>query len=307
MKRLLLAFLILVMILGTAACNDNKPIITPSQPTDRIDGTSEKPEETNSSELPVTATNSVSLDEQLLVDQDGVVITLKGLDFSDSYYAGKIKVLIENDSDRDINVSILAIAVNDIMVDGDMYTSVGAGKKSNEMISFYKDDFDNAGIEVIKTVDVIFDVYDPSTYDDIFISDLISMTTTGSEDYAQVYYGGDQLVFDNDGVKLVVQDIVVYENSYYGAGVIYYVENNSENLISITAGNTSVNGFMVDGGMYTVVMAGKKAYTSLDFNADELAENDIEIITEVEASYTVYDPETYEDYFTAGNIKTAFS
>jgi len=314
MKRLLILLLIFAMILGATACNGSKPAITPSKPTDETNTTqtpdqtgesSEKPV-TDESTSPVTAANSVSLDEQLLVDQEGVAITLTGLDFSDDYYAGKIKVLIENDSDKNINVGIWAIAINDIMIKGDLYANVESGKKLNETITFDKGDFADAGIEVIKTIDVIFDVFDSGTYEDIFVTELISLTTDGSEDYVQVYFAGDQLVFDQDGIKLVVRDFVEYEHEHYGAGVNYYVENNSENHVYITAGETSINGFMVEGGLYVKMLAGAKAYTSMDFVAEELVENDIYVITEVETSYSVYNPDTYENYFIIDNVKTNF-
>ena len=315
MKRLLLTFLILVMVFSVAACDSNKSEITSDKTTgvpdattapDETNGPSEKPEESKKPTPPVTADNNVSLEERIIVDQNGVLITLEGLDFSDAYYAGKVKILIENNTEKNINVRIWAIAVNDIMVDGDLNATVATGKNSNESITFDKDNFAAAGIEVIQTIDVVFDVYDTDTYTDIFVSELVSLTTTGSEGYVQKYSGEGQLVFDQGDVNLVAREVVEYEDSYIGAAVVYYVENNSANHISITARDTSVNGFMVDAGLYTKVLAGKRAYTSMEFYAEDLTESDIEAITDIEASYSVFNPDTSDDYFVVNNVKTTF-
>ena len=72
-----------------------------------------------------------TVEEQVLLDQDDIKITLKSLDF-DGFYGPELKVLIENNSDKSIIVQTRDSSVNDIMIETMFSCNVAAGKKAND-------------------------------------------------------------------------------------------------------------------------------------------------------------------------------
>lgn len=57
----------------------------------------------------------VTIDEQVLVDQDGIVVTATEY-VTDRIWGDGIKLLLENNSDKDVTVSCNALIVNDYMI-----------------------------------------------------------------------------------------------------------------------------------------------------------------------------------------------
>jgi len=318
MKKTLSLLLALVFLFSLTACGGSKPTVTPSQlkpqttsapnATPSVDPT-EKPEKT---EAPTKTSKpapsgDVYIEEQVIIDQDDIVVTVKSLNLDASYYAAELKVLIENNTDTDVNISLDHCAVNGIMIGGYLYATIAAGKKSNETISFYEDDFEEVGISTIKSIDLVVNVYETESYDDIIVSDLIMLETIGNEDYVQEYYTAGDLVFEQDGIKLVVQGVTVYgDDDYYGAEIFFYAENNSENTVTINARNVAINGFMIDGYLYATILPGYKSYDSMTLYDDDLEENDITEIEEFEGSFRVYDANTWKDYFSTDTITLTF-
>lgn len=317
MKKSISFLVAFLMIFSLAACGGT-PTVTQSQPGPTISGgpATENPAPEPTGEPAATekpgaeptkaVAGDVSLDEQVVFDQDGIVITAKSLSLGDSYYAAEVKVLIENNTDKDIRVDVEYAAVNDIMITGYLYADVAAGKKSNEAISFYSEDFELGGITTIKTLDLVFDIYDSNSYDDIANSGIITLTTVGGEDYEQPFRSDGDVVFEQEGVKLVAQGLDMSGDSYYGAELYFYIENNSGKAVTISARNISVNGFMMNGYLYATVFDGCVSYNVMTFYTEDLEENDIDAITELEASFEVYDPETFDDYFTTDSLTVTY-
>ena len=92
--------------------------------------------------------DAITIEEQLLVDQDGLKITAKEYTV-DPIWGPGIKLLIENDSDKNYGISCNALVVNNYMVSDIFSKSVAPGKKANETLNFLSADLKNAGIEVM--------------------------------------------------------------------------------------------------------------------------------------------------------------
>ena len=75
----------------------------------------------------------ITIEEQVLVEQDGIKITALNY-VRDDIWGDGIKVLIENDSEQDVMVGCDALIVNDYMIDDLFGSEVAAGKKANDVI-----------------------------------------------------------------------------------------------------------------------------------------------------------------------------
>ena len=74
-----------------------------------------------------------SINEQVLVDQDGIKITATEY-VTDSIWGDGIKLLVENNSAKDYTIGCDALIVNDYMITDLFSADVAAGKKSNEVM-----------------------------------------------------------------------------------------------------------------------------------------------------------------------------
>jgi len=180
-----------------------------------------------------------------------------------------------------------------------------AGKTANDGITLLSSDLDQAGIRQIQNVEFTFHVFDTDTYDTIFDSDTIRVATSldGTEEQA-VDDSGVMLV-DQDGVKITVKE-VDSTTSFWGADIYIYVENNTDQDVTVQAANTSLNGFMVEPYFSCDVTAGKKAYDTITFMESDLEENDITKIDTMEISFHVFDTANYNTVFDTDPLSVSF-
>ena len=109
-------------------------------------------------------TASVTIAEQTLIDQDDIVITAQEY-VADNIWGDGIKVLIENNADKDVTVGCNALIVNDYMISDLFVAEVAAGKKVYDTIDLFNSELKAAGIDTVGKVEIYFHVYDSSTYD----------------------------------------------------------------------------------------------------------------------------------------------
>lgn len=76
---------------------------------------------------------TVSIEPQVLLDQNDVVITAQEY-VTDSIWGDGIKVLIENNGSQDVGISTNELIVNDYMISGLFSSTVAAGKKANDVV-----------------------------------------------------------------------------------------------------------------------------------------------------------------------------
>ena len=239
-----------------------------------------------------------SIEEQILFESDGVRVTAK--EISEGWAGPELKVLIENDSDTKVTVSLDEIAVNDYMVSAWLYEDVDAGKKSNATFTIWSSTLADAGIDNIGKIDFYFEVINSDTYNVIYKSDEIEVKTSLYDEMDEEINGvGEELVNQN-GIRIVGKG--VSDDSIWGSGVILYVENNTDEDILVTADDLSINGYMIDAYLYSVVKPGKKAIDTIIFSSTDLEENDIESIDEISLSLDISDANTWMTLFSTENM-----
>lgn len=237
--------------------------------------------------------NKENIKEKVIVDKAGIKITAKSIEYDDIVV--EIKVLIENNSLQDITVQARDFSINGIMIDPSMSTDVSSGKKSNSTISIYNSDLEKAKIKTIKDIEFGLVAFNFDSWDDIFEETGIVLQTN-AKDYVQKYNTDGYLAVDQNNVKIYVLKLKDVD-SFWGADVTVYIENNSNFPITIQARDVSINGFMIDPTFSSKVMPGKKIYDELSFFESDLKDNDIADITEIELKFLVFNSDSWKDIF----------
>ncbi len=244
---------------------------------------------------------SVTIDEEVIFDQNDVVITAKEI-VTDSIWGQGIKVLIENNSSSDVTVSCDALAVNGYMLTDFLYETVTAGQKANSTIYCLSSELKNAGISGIGEVDIWFYLLNPDTYERIYEASEPSIIKTSAYDTidTSLDIGGSEIL-NQDGIRIVAK--YVDEDSFWGKSVLIYAENNSGRNVSITSDDTSINGYMIDGYYYADIKDGYKAFDSLEFFDSTLEENGIEKIENLKLKFTCFDLDSYKTIFESDYVE----
>lgn len=292
-KRLLLVLIIaafMVFALGSGSSDgaENSSNVTSSSDT----SDNKKPAK--------EVKESPTFDEQVIFEHDGVVVTAKEI-IEDSFWGPQLKILIENNSDKDVTVTTDAMAVNGFMVNDLLYETVTAGQKSNAKINLLSSDLENAGIKNIGVMDLWFRMFDPSTYSTIFESKEPSTLQTSLYEKMDetVEIEGIEVV-NEKGIRMVVQ--FVDNNSFWGTSVLIYAENNNSFDVNIMADNTSVNGYMINGYYYSDVKGGYKSFDTMTIFENELKDNDIDTIENIRMNFKGYDLNSFSTVFESDSI-----
>lgn len=233
---------------------------------------------------------TVTIDEQVLFEQGDIVVTATEY-VTDSIWGDGIKLLLENNSDKDITVGCNALMVNDYMITDLFASSIAAGKKSNETLYLSSTQLKAAGIENVGKIEIYFHVYDSSTYDTVFDTECVTIQTSEYANMDTMPNDAGTELYNQDGIRIVGK--TVDENSFWGTAILLYLENNSGKNVGISVDDMSINGFMMSPFFSTTVYDGKKSIDDITVFSSDLEENGIEAIEEVELKFHIYDADSY--------------
>ena len=102
-------------------------------------------------------------------------------------------------------------------------------------------------------------------------------------------------LLNKNGIRIVGK--YVDETSFWGAGVLLFIENTSGKNVGITCDNMSINGFMVTPAFSSTVYDGKMALSNATIFSSELKDNGITSVDNIELTFHVYDVDTYSSIF----------
>ena len=132
MKSRILYFFVLALISVTilGACS------APSQPASPTgspagDQAPNSPSATNGGAAAIRDNDKIAVEETVLLDQDGIKITLKSFS-ADDLFGPAFNVQIENNSDKNVTVQLRESSVNGVMVDTMFSSDVAAVMKAND-------------------------------------------------------------------------------------------------------------------------------------------------------------------------------
>ena len=244
----------------------------------------------------------IDIEEQVLLEESGIKITAKSLEYGTSSI--DLKILIENNSETNATVQVDYSAINNIMMDPMISADIAAGKKVNDTISFSVSDFESYGIEAISYIEISFRCFNSDSWDDIFTSDLIELKTNAYGLYEQTYYTDGALMVDNKGIKVVAKGI---DEDWLGPVLKLYIENNTDSVIIVQSRDLSINGFMMNPIFSCEILPGKRAYDEISFVTSDLEENMIKSIDEIEMKLHIFDEESWNSILDTDIINLKFN
>lgn len=289
MKKLISITVAILLLLGITACESTNGPVTDGTLGVSVNNT--ETEENKNETTEATMVQEVSIQETVLLDEADVKITAKSLS-TDGLFGQGIKLLIENNSEKNLTVQCRNASVNGYMVDTMLSADVVSGKKGNETLIFMDADFEACGIETIADMEFSFHIFDSDSWDTYFDSPRIQLKTSAADTYTYVYDDSGSLAYDGNNVKIIVKGAT--EDSILGPGITVYIENNGEQDITVQTRDISINGFMVDALFSCDVCVGKRAVDSITFLSSDLEENEIAQIETVELSFHIFDTSAWE-------------
>lgn len=238
---------------------------------------------------------------QTIVDNEFCTVILESID-ENGMWGYSWKVQLENKTDKNLMFSIDDCSVNGVMADPFWASSVAAGKKSNETVSWSSSLFEENGICSDNVTQVTFDlrVHDADDWSaDNFVDDTFTIYPMGEENATTVErtaQDSDLVLFDNDECTLIVTGFD--PDSLFGYAVNVYLVNKTDKTLIFSVDDASINGYMCDPFWATSVAAGKTENSSIEWSDSTLEENGIESVEEIELPIRVH----YEDDWTSGDL-----
>lgn len=313
-KPYIILFLVVALIIGSAlSCTSKSPSTAKKVETTVNEELSKaatstskvKTETTEDNKSTTSVKSEMTVDEQILLDKEGIIITLKSFS-TDNIFGPSLKVIVENNSDEDVTVQTRNSAINGVMIESMFSCEVVTGKKANDEITFMSTDLKTAQIETIKDIEFSFHIFNSESWDEFYDSDTINITTSADESFVQSYDSSGFVALDQNDFKIVVKKLDS-EDSFWGADIYLYIENNSDKNATIQVRDVSINGFMVEPAFSSEVLAGKKAFDSITFLESDLKDNNIESINDLELYFHIFKTDGWDTIFDSDLIKVSFS
>lgn len=283
MKRIFAAFTAVLLICLAAGCGaetgEDKKINSP------------EPGRTTETGGSNAINNEFTIDEQVCFEYGGVKVTAKSVE-KDSIWGTGIKLLIENDSDKDYSVGTDAVIVNNCMVSSLFSCSVSAGKKANDVLYLSSSSLNAAGIEKIGQIEMYFYLYDSSDYKRVYNADCVTVKTSLYDTMDTSADSTGHELYNKNEIRIVGK--YVDENTFWGSSVLLYIENNSDKNITVSCDDMSVNGFMVISLSSTTVYKNKYAFGDITILSSSLEENGITSIDTIELKFKIYEADTFK-------------
>lgn len=120
---------------------------------------------------------------QTVYDKDDIKIVLRGVSSDRAYSDGaEMVVCIFNGTDRNISVRTDDITVNGYeLISSVLSRTVLSGKRAVDVVTFYKQELKEYGIDAIDSVKVSFEIKDADTWEQIDSTDMIGVELKGPE------------------------------------------------------------------------------------------------------------------------------
>lgn len=281
MKRLTAFFLFILIILSFSSCSPRS-----AENQTSSDDSSEVPRE--------------SIENTVLFDHDNIKITATGFTENSTFGKG-ISVTIENSSEKDICVQCDNLIVNNYMITNYFSCIAAAGKEANSTIYFSAQELQAAEIESVSDITLSFKILDNSTYKAIEDSDEIEIKTSlyGKVDDHKADSGTE--LYNENGIRIVGK--YIGKTNDIGTEILIFVENNSQKNIDAQCDDIEVNGSEITPFFSCKVNKGKMAVGKITILAEELEANNISSIDNIELSFNIIDPATYETIAQSKSVK----
>lgn len=295
MKRKLMSLLlVLVMLLSLAACSDTPDATDPPAPSDSNAQVNNPTEEENTPDTQPETVPQVTFEEIVLVDDENCTVKITAID-TENFWGYTLKVFLENKTDLELMYTLDAVSVNGFMCDPFWATTVTAGMKSNEEISFSSDDFELNGIADVTDISFTLKVYDDNDWTaDNLVDDTFTIYPLGEEavqPYTRTPVDGEIVLFDNEDCAMIVTGFD--PDNMWGYTMNVYLENKTDKNLMFSIDGAAVNGFMCDPFWADSIVSGKRSNTTISWMESDFEDNGITDVESLTLPIRVYDEDDW--------------
>lgn len=237
------------------------------------------------SSLIIPGLKPMAMDEQTILDKDGIIIKAKSIDYSDINLAAKLVLDVTNNTKNNIEVSSHNFIINGLALGQNVvYGECAAGKTSEIEIKIANKYTQESSIELIKDISIRLCIEDAD--DNPIVKDTgdLVIKTKCDENYVQPVNKEGTLLFDEKGVKFIFQGIEFDHLS--NALLKGYCENNYDEPIRVQLTINKTNGKEFDDYGKAHMPMKSSGYTGFTIYQSDL--NGITEITSMEVVYSVY-------------------
>ena len=300
MSKVLLALLLVFVMVFATACGGDGEI---KQPANVNGDSSGETNGTGTSNDSSSSDEEVTIAETVLYEADGIKVTAKSL--ADGLFGTEVKLLIENDSSKNILITSSSVSANGYMMPtAALYAEVAAGKKANESLTLMSSELDQCGIETLAEMQFYLQIQDPETWETIKTTDLITLATSATG-YTQPVDDSGDVLYNENGYKVVCKGLK--QDIIWDGTVVFYMENNSNKAVSIYAENVSVNGFMQEVGLWSDLRPSTRMIDGMSMiDLSDMEITNIDEIKTIEFNLRIVDAETWEDIVTTDAMTLNF-
>ncbi|MGI5935216.1 MAG: hypothetical protein ACOX7I_00175 [Oscillospiraceae bacterium] len=235
---------------------------------------------------------AVEVEEELIFDQDDIKITVVSLNTRNFLYGPELNMAVENNSRRDITLQARSCAVNGAMVEAVFSCDVPAGEKARDSIIFLSESLEEAGIKTIKNIEFRVCIFDTESWATITQSDIVTLTTTADPSFKQKFDDSGEVLLRTRGYKIVVKRLERGE-SLWGANLVLYMENKTDEYAVFQVRDVHVNGSAVPVSFSREVLPGKVAFAAVKIYKRDLDKAKIREIKEIMLTFRIANAEDY--------------
>ena len=311
MKKFISFLLSALLVLSLAACESNGGARSTASESSAVSTASSEAESSAAATEEATATPEPSaqptLEETVLLDEGGIKVTATGLTDYGLGGAPDLELHVENNTDGDIMVQTSEYAaVNGCMVRGIASIQASAGDSADDTVMFLDDEFEEAGIETVSDIKLAVRAID-ADWNEICASDFVTVKTSAYGTVETPAVDGDVL-YDEGGVKIVMLGTAEDEDFdfYFPTYVKLYIENNSEQDITVKTLDFKANGAVTQCSLNAELLAGTRQFTELRLDADSCTQNGITELKDLSFYFSVCDLTTWNEITKSDTVTLEF-
>ena len=315
MKKFMSFLLSALLVLSLAACRSNGGARSTASESSAGSTTSSEAESSAAATEEATATPEPTeepsaqptLEETVLLDEGGIKVMATSLTDYGLGGAPDLKLHVENNTDGDIMIQTSEYAaVNGCMVRGIASIQTSAGDSADDTVMFLDDEFEKAGIETVSDIKLAVRAID-ADWNEICASDYVTIKTSAYGTVENPAVDGDVL-YDEGGVKIVMLGTAEDEDFdfYFPTYVKLYIENNSEQDITVKTLDFKANGEVTQCSLNAELFAGTRQFTELRLDADSCTQNGITELKDLSFYFSVCDLTTWNEITKSDTVTLKF-
>ena len=310
MKKFMSFLLSALLVLSLAACESNGGARSTASESSAGSTASSEAESSAAATEEATATPEPSaqptLEETVLLDEGGIKVTATGLTDYGLGGAPDLELHVENNTDGDIMIQTSEYAaVNGCMVRGIASIQTSAGDSADDTVMFLDDEFEAAGIETVSDIKLAVRAID-ADWNEICASDFVTVKTSAYTVETPAVDG--DVLYDKDGVKVILLGTEEEEDFdfYFPTYVKLYIENNSEQDITVKTLDFKANGEVTQCSLNAELFAGTRQFTELRLDADSCTQNGITELKDLSFYFSVCDLMTWNEITKSDTVTLEF-